>query len=124
MRPEILYLTDIVEAVDAIGRFLHDVEREAFLNDELRQSAVLQKLIVIGEAASRISPETRAQHSEVKWRSAIGLRNIGVHEYFSLNWDIVWVTATQDVALLREQIAAILAEVTKDQDQGGADMPT
>lgn len=40
MRPEILYLTDIVDAAEAIARFLTGVEREAFLKDELRQSGV------------------------------------------------------------------------------------
>lgn len=57
MRSEILYLTDIVEAIDGVGRFLTAVDRQAFFADELRQSAVLQRLIVIGEAASRVSPK-------------------------------------------------------------------
>jgi uncharacterized protein with HEPN domain len=52
MRPEELYLTDIVEAADSIQRFIEGVERKDFFDDELRQSAVLQKLIVIGEAAA------------------------------------------------------------------------
>ncbi|MFN3763765.1 MAG: DUF86 domain-containing protein, partial [Anaerolineae bacterium] len=52
MRPERLYLTDIVEASEAIARFLKDISEDAFMDDELRQSAVLQKLIVIGEAAA------------------------------------------------------------------------
>jgi uncharacterized protein with HEPN domain len=55
MRPEKLYLTDIVEAADAIRRFVTEIDRDGFLRDELRQSAVLQKLIVIGEAAARLS---------------------------------------------------------------------
>ncbi|MBC7238103.1 MAG: DUF86 domain-containing protein [Chloroflexi bacterium] len=52
MRPERLCLLDIVEAADAIARFLHGVDRSQFMDDELRQSAVLQKLIVIGEAVA------------------------------------------------------------------------
>jgi uncharacterized protein with HEPN domain len=119
MRTEILYLTDIVEAADAIARFLHDVEQDRFLNDELRQSAVLQKLIVIGEAASHISSVLRDRHPEVKWRGAIGLRNISAHEYFSLNWEVVWITATLDVPMLREQIQAILDEMAGGQVQAG-----
>ncbi len=111
MRPEQLYLTDIVDAADAIARFLEDVERETFLNDELRQSAVLQKLIVIGEAASRLSDEFRSHHPIVEWRDVVGFRNIAIHEYFSVNWEIVWFTATQDVPFLREKVAAILANL-------------
>lgn len=57
MRSEELYLTDIVDAADAIARFVHGVEREDFCHDELRQSAILQKLIIIGEAAARLPRE-------------------------------------------------------------------
>ena len=47
-----LCLRDIVEAAHATARFLEDVDRDSFLGDDLRQSGVLQKLIVIGEAAA------------------------------------------------------------------------
>jgi uncharacterized protein with HEPN domain len=59
MRPEKLYLSDIFDAADAINRFCIDIDENRFLLDELRQSAVLQKLIVIGEAASHIAIEFR-----------------------------------------------------------------
>ena len=49
MRREELCLTDIVEAADAMKRFIEGVRRDDFLHDEFRQSAVLQKLIVIEE---------------------------------------------------------------------------
>jgi uncharacterized protein with HEPN domain len=113
MRTEKLYLTDIVEAADAIARFLRDIEMEDFLNDELRQSAVLQKLMVIGEASSHLSEELRSRHAQVKWRSAIGLRNLAIHEYFGVTWETVWITATQDVPLFRQQVADILAAEEK-----------
>jgi hypothetical protein len=54
MRPEKLYLVDILEAADAIQRFIESTNEEEFLRNELRQSGVLQKLIVIGEAAARL----------------------------------------------------------------------
>ena len=52
MRPEKLYLLDILEAAKAINRFCGTICEDEFLQDELRQSAVLQKLIVIGDAVS------------------------------------------------------------------------
>jgi uncharacterized protein with HEPN domain len=109
MRRDKLYLHDIVEAADAIQRFLQGTSEETFLEDELQQSAVLQKLIIIGEAASRLSENFRQLHPEIEWQDIIGFRNIAVHEYFAINWEIVWVTAAQDAPLLREQMASILA---------------
>lgn len=61
MRPDRLYLLDIEEAALAIGRFLEGIDEGAFLSDELIQSAVLQKLTVIGEAAARVSTEVKLQ---------------------------------------------------------------
>ena len=51
MRSDRLYLADILAAADSVARFIADMEDDAaFYTDDLRQSAVLQKLIVIGEA--------------------------------------------------------------------------
>ena len=93
MRPEKLYLVDIVEAADAIRRFIAPVNEAEFLQDELRQSGVLQKLIVIGEAAARLPKAFQAEHNQVEWPDIIGFRNIAVHEYFAVMWEIVWETA-------------------------------
>lgn len=114
MQPEKLYLTDIVEAADAVQRFVAGIPRNDFINDEMRQSAVLQKLIVIGEAAARLPAEFRDRHPEIEWSDIVGFRNIAVHGYFAVSWAIVWVTATQDVPKLQRQITKILAEAYTD----------
>jgi uncharacterized protein with HEPN domain len=110
MQKDELYLHDIVDAADAIQRFLQGISRETFLEDELRQSAVLQKLIVIGEAAGHLSDLFRSNHPEIAWQDITGFRNIAVHQYFAVNREIVWVTATGDVPQLLELIAKILDE--------------
>jgi uncharacterized protein with HEPN domain len=119
MRPEELYLTDIMEAADAIQRFVEGTPRRDFFDDELRQSAVLQKLIVIGEAAARLPAEFRKRHPEIEWADIVGFRNIAVHEYFAVSWAIVWITATQDVPDLRGKVANILAEEYADGESPG-----
>ena len=110
MRREELYLRDIVEAADAVRRFVSDVDEEVFLKDELRQSAVLQKLIVIGEAAARLPKSFRARFSDVPWSDIVGFRNMAVHAYFAVDWSIVWNTAMHDVPQLREQVVDILEQ--------------
>lgn len=108
MRRERLYLTDILEASDAISTFLRGCSRDAFFESELIRSAVLHKLTVIGEAAARLPDGLRLRHPDVPWSDVVGFRNIAVHAYFSVEWPIVWVAATEDVPKLRQQMAAIL----------------
>ncbi|NCO40475.1 MAG: hypothetical protein AUJ96_20145 [Armatimonadetes bacterium CG2_30_66_41] len=94
MRSEALYLQDIVEAADAVERFLTGVEETAFLGSEMLQSAVLLKLILIGEAAPHLSKEFRERHAELEWADILAFRNLSVHAYFGVQWPIVWVSAT------------------------------
>jgi uncharacterized protein with HEPN domain len=110
MRPEQLYLTDIVEAANYIAQFVGGLDRNEFLQDELRKSAVVQKIIVIGEAAKNISGELRDRHPEVLWSNVIKMRDRITHGYFGIDYDIVWDTATQEIPTLQEQIVQILQD--------------
>ena len=106
MRNEDLYLVDISDACLAIGNFVAGVSLETFLETDLIQSAVMQKFIVIGEAASKISSEIRDDHPEIDWKTLVAFRNILVHVYFDTILDRVW-EATRDVDALREHVDAI-----------------
>lgn len=109
MRREALYLRDIIEAAQAIENFLSDINASSFGESDLVRSAVLQKLTIIGEAAGRISKEFQTRYEDVEWLDIIAFRNIAVHAYFSVDWDIVWTTATEDVPVLKAKINRILA---------------
>ena len=110
MRPEKLYLTDIVEAAQAIARFIMGENYYEFEQNEMMNSAVLQKLTVIGEAASRLPKEFTSRFPEIPWVDIIGFRNIAVHEYFAIRWDIAWVAASEEVPVLKDQVEKILRE--------------
>jgi uncharacterized protein with HEPN domain len=108
MRTDQLYLLDIVEAAASIQRFLSGVTQDAFRANDLVQSAVLQKLIVLGEAASRLTADHCARHPQIDWKGIAGFRNIAVHAYFSVDWDIVWVAATEEAIELSREVQGIL----------------
>lgn len=109
MRRERLYLADIVEAADAIAAFLQGRERTSFLTDDLVRSATLHKLTIIGEAAARLSRTFCDAHPEVPWSDIVAFRNIAVHSYFAVDWQIVWTAAAEDAPRLRAEVASIVA---------------
>ncbi len=114
MRPEKLYLTDIVEATQSIARFVQGESFDEFERNEMMNSAVLQKLMVIGEAAARLPKAFTSRFPEIPWVDIIAFRNIAVHEYFAIRWDIVWIAATEEVPVLKEQIEQILRQEFAD----------
>jgi len=110
MRREELYLADIVEAADAIELSLRGVDHAAFIADRDKRDSILMKLIVIGEAAARVPKPLRKRHPQVPWDDVITFRNISVHVYFGIDWEHVWVAATQNAPKLRGLVADILAQ--------------
>ena len=108
MRREQLYLQDILEACDMIQTFLQGLDAATFLVSELHKAAILQKLTMIGEAAARLPQAFRETHPQVEWRDIIAFRNIAVHAYFTVQWDIIWATANDDVPVLRRQVVELL----------------
>ena|SRR5438105_210731 len=108
MRREDLYLCDIVEAADAIARFVENTKAQSFAENDLLRSAVLNKLTIIGEAAARLPREFQDHHTEIEWADIIGFRNIVVHAYFAIDWNTVWVAASEDVPYLKGKIIEIL----------------
>lgn len=83
---------------------------ESFLKNRMLQNAVMRSFEVVGEAARRVSPEFRAAHPEVPWRVMGDFRNKLIHDYFGLELEIIWKTATEDAPMLLEQIERLVDE--------------
>ena len=113
MRHESLYLTDMLEAAEHIAEFIEGIDFQGFQKSELLRSAVVHKLAVIGEAAARVSEDVRTRYPQVPWPQVIAFRNILVHAYFGIDWDIVWRAAKHRTPVLREQVAEILADQSR-----------
>ena len=109
MRTDDLYLIDILDAADAIALFLRETDFELFSRDDKCRSALLWKLMIIGEASTRLSQRCREAFREVPWDQIKGFRNVMVHSYFSLHWPEVWRIVTLEVPRLRRQAQQILA---------------
>ena len=103
------YLIDIVQSANLAREYLRDLNHEAFLADQEKQDAVVRRLEIIGEAARRLSDETKAKLSEVPWRKITGMRNFMIHQYDSVDLTVVFDTVQGDLSPLVDQIEAFLA---------------
>ena len=109
MRPEEFFLRDIVIACRNANRFAGELNREEFEKSDLYQSAIQYNLFIIGEAAFRISRDLRSRHKNLDGRSLKDFRNVLAHDYFALDTDVIWDSATKSVLNISAQVIEILA---------------
>lgn len=120
MRDEGLYLDDILETAESIERFVDGLSKDEFLASDL-VSAVLQKLTVIGEASARISDQLKAPYSQIGWRAITGLRNLAVHVYFTVDWNIIWEIVHSNIPELKLEVAEIITNDFPMPDDGSSE---
>jgi uncharacterized protein with HEPN domain len=104
-------IRDMLEAIVNIEKY-STRGAVAFEHEELVQTWIVHYLQIIGEAASKISLETRKKFSEIPWRKIISMRNIIIHDYFVLELDKVWKAVEKDLPDLKVSLQKILQQLT------------
>jgi uncharacterized protein with HEPN domain len=108
-------LLDMLLAARDAQTFVEGLDEAAFLASRLHQNAAIRSLEVLGEAAGRISPATRASHPEIPWREITGMRHRLIHGYGEVRLDLVWTVLRDRLAPL---IAVVAGLVPDDSDVG------
>lgn len=101
-------LIDISDSIRLILQYTQGIDFDRFTQNEEKQDAVLRRLIIIGEATKRLSPEFRSQHPTIPWRNIAGLRDIAVHEYERVDLDRIWKIIHTDLLELITYIQPLL----------------
>jgi len=103
------YLYDILESARAALEYVGKKSRDEFAKDPILQDAVVRRLEIIGEAAGRVSTATQKKHPKLPWQAMKGTRNRVIHEYDSVEIDIVWDIVQLDLPLLVSELEKIVS---------------
>jgi uncharacterized protein with HEPN domain len=90
-RPPNLLIEDIIESGNKILLYTHDLDFNNFISDGKTVDAVIRNFEIIGEAANRLPEDFKDNYPEIDWYRIRGFRNRIVHDYFGIDYDIVWV---------------------------------
>jgi uncharacterized protein with HEPN domain len=101
MRPDDrIRVLHMIEAAETVGAFVAARHRADLDTDRMLLFALVRAVEIIGEAASRLSPEARAAAPSVPWVQITGMRNRLIHAYFDIDHDILWRTAVEEIPAL------------------------
>lgn len=106
-------LQHILKAISEVSSYMEeDVDYDTFYNNSEKKFATVKQIEIIGEACNYLSNELKESHIEVPWKSIIGFRNVSIHEYFGLDFRLVWQIVHIDLPELKVQIEKILQDLS------------
>ena len=106
-RDDAIRIRHMIEAAEAAQRFLSGRRRDDLDADEALRFALVRAVEIIGEAASKVSIETRAALPSILWPAMVSMRNRLIHAYFDIDHDVLWKTAAEEVPSLLSLLRTI-----------------
>jgi uncharacterized protein with HEPN domain len=110
-RPVDLLLDDICQSIDKIEQYTTGTLFDIFSQDPKSIDAVVRNLEIIGEAANRLPTDFKEKHPEIDWHKIVGLRHRIVHDYFSIDIQIIWQILRNDLPALRKALLKIRGQI-------------
>jgi uncharacterized protein with HEPN domain len=102
----------IIEAISEIEKYLDGVLFEEFLENSEKRFATVKQIEIIGEACNALTTEFKGNQPDIEWKPIRGFRNLSIHEYFAVNFHIVWEIAQNDLPVLKQQFHKALLSFT------------
>ncbi|MGE5514564.1 MAG: DUF86 domain-containing protein [Bacteroidota bacterium] len=105
---------DMLEAIERITSYVDGMSRAEFVGDSRTQDAVLRNLEVLGEASKRVPFHIQHRHADIPWSRIGDMRNILVHEYHSVDPEIILDAARHDLPPLVGPLQNVLGDSGED----------
>ncbi len=102
------YLHHILDEATFLCQNAHGLVKEQFTCDETLKRAYVRSLEIIGEAAKKLPADPGQKYGEIDWRSMAGMRDRLIHDYFGVDYDLVWDVVQTKIPQLKDAIELIL----------------
>jgi uncharacterized protein with HEPN domain len=103
-----MYLDGIQTATQRIGWYVEGYEFKTFKKDNKTFDAVIRNFEIIGETSKKLPDEIKKKYINVPWQEMYYFRNKISHEYFGIDYEIIWDIATNDLPETKLQIDKIV----------------
>ena len=110
MKHNLIYLKHIADESNFITNEIKNLTYESFVESEIQTRAFSRSLEIIGEAVKNLSTDFRDAHKDIDWRKISGMRDRLIHQYFSVDYDLIWDVVKNKLPAIKEKINLILQE--------------
>lgn len=115
-REFILYLEDMLQSMDRIEEYMGDIDFKKFKQTYMIVDAIIRNFEIIGEASKNIPTDVQEKYPEIPWKKMYGLRNLISHEYFGIDYEMIWEIAKNNLPQNRIDIFKI---IEREKARGG-----
>jgi uncharacterized protein with HEPN domain len=102
------YLRHILDEIEYLMAEGQCLSKESSLRDATRKRAFVRSIEGIGEASKKEPFDLKDRYTAVPWKTTAGMRDRLIHDYFGVDYDIVWDVVQNKIPLLREDILGML----------------
>ena len=113
------YIHHILDEIDFISSQISELDYDSFVRNPTVKRAFVRSLEIIGEASKKIPEDVKALKSDIEWRKVTGMRDRLIHDYFGVDYTIVWDVATNKLQDLRSNLQSLLGEIEKGKHSYG-----
>ena len=110
-------LKHILDEIDFILKYTKDINFDSLTKNEVLERAIVRSLEIIGEAVKQIDEDIKKQYTDIDWKKIAGFRDILIHRYFSIEWDIVWDVIKNKIPELRDKLRNLISSDIKENDK-------
>jgi uncharacterized protein with HEPN domain len=104
MKHDDVYISHILEASQELSEFIKGIDKNNFLTNKVIRAATVRQIQIVGEAAKKLSDETKNAYPDIPWKDIAGMRDKLVHDYFGVDYDAVWDTVMTDIPSLVKKL--------------------
>jgi uncharacterized protein with HEPN domain len=112
-RTYVHFLQDILKMTSLINSFTNNITYEEFIRNDEKAFATVKALEIIAEAIKEIPEKIRLNYPEIDWRGLIGMRNITIHQYWSIDYETIWEVICSEIPQIDSTVSIILKNETE-----------